>query len=182
MIVIMAGLPGSGKSTLARELGVRTAGVVLDKDRVRSALFPPEDIEYSAGQDDFCMGVLFQAAGYLLKQQPGRFVFIDGRPFSRREQIEQVVRCADELGQQWRILECVCSTEAARKRLQEQAGKHLAANRNYAVYLRMKEGWEPILRPKTVIDTDRAIEDCVREAAQAIGIAFQPGDIRLKQI
>ena len=55
MIVLMAGLPATGKSTLARELGRRTSGRVLSKDEVRHALFLPGEIEYSTGQDDFCL-------------------------------------------------------------------------------------------------------------------------------
>jgi predicted kinase len=41
MLIAMAGLPGSGKSTLATCLEPRLGAVVLDKDRVRAALFPP---------------------------------------------------------------------------------------------------------------------------------------------
>jgi hypothetical protein len=84
MIVLMAGLPGSGKSTLARELAWRTSGRVLSKDDFRHALFAPEEIEYSTRQDDFCLELMLQTAGYLLTRDPARIIFLDGRPFSRR--------------------------------------------------------------------------------------------------
>ncbi|MGH9567936.1 MAG: AAA family ATPase, partial [Candidatus Angelobacter sp.] len=64
MIVIMAGFPGTGKTTLANALAQQTAGVVLNKDEIRAALFPPVEIEYSTAQDDFCMRVLLDAAAY----------------------------------------------------------------------------------------------------------------------
>ena len=71
MIVLMAGLPGTGKSTLARELAARTSGRVLSKDEIRHAIFLPEEIEYSTRQDDFCLQVMLETAGYLLARQPG---------------------------------------------------------------------------------------------------------------
>src|SRR5262249_39463493 len=52
VLVAMAGLPGSGKSTLAACLERELGAVVLDKDRVRAALFPPRVLDYSAAQDE----------------------------------------------------------------------------------------------------------------------------------
>src|SRR5579864_31160 len=109
MIVLMAGLPGTGQSTLARELAVRTSGRVLSKDEIRHAIFLPEEIEYSSAQDDYCLRVMLETAGYLLSRSPGRTIFLDGRPFSRRYQIENVLAVAAYLHQSWRILECICS-------------------------------------------------------------------------
>src|ERR1700733_5306097 len=97
MIVVMAGLPGSGKSTLCRELAVLTSGIVLSKDEIRTALFAPADIEYSSRQDDFCMQVVLLTTGYILKKTPQRFVFLDGRTFSRRYQLDPVIATAREL-------------------------------------------------------------------------------------
>jgi hypothetical protein len=77
---------------------------------------------------------------------------------------------AENMGQPWRIVECVCQEKTARKRLEEQAGEHLAANRNYQMYRRIRAGWEEIVRAKTEIDTDRPIDVCVRELAAALGV------------
>ena len=79
MLVILAGLPGTGKSTLARALAGRIGGAVLDKDIIRRALFAPEDIEYTAAQDDFVMDLMLQTARYLFEKNPARVVFLDGR-------------------------------------------------------------------------------------------------------
>lgn len=170
MIVIMAGLPGCGKSTLARKLAERTSGVVLDKDVVRSALFPPQDIEYSRKQNDFCMHVLFETAAYLLTKDPQRFIFLDGRPFARNMQVQEVLDLAARLRQSWRILECVCSEETSRSRLEAQTGEHPAADRTFELYLRVKGHWEEIVEPKVVIDTERPLEDCVNEALQVLRV------------
>lgn len=168
MIVLMAGLPGSGKSTLARELAARTGGAVLDKDAIRHALFAPEDIEYSTPQDDFCQELLLVGAAYLFSKNRDRYVFLDGRPFSRRYQIEQVIQAAVALNQPWLILECVCSDDSARRRMEQQAGEHPAENRDYRLFLRVKARFEEITFPKTTINTDQPIERCVEVGLHAL--------------
>ncbi len=170
MIIVMAGLPASGKSTLCGAMASVLNGSVLDKDEIRAALFSPSDIEYSIAQDDFCVRILLEAASYILQSNPARFVFVDGRPFSRGYQIQQVLDVAIRLQQEWRILECTCSEETARKRLSEQgtSGEHLAANRDYELYLRVKSGFEEICLPKVVIDTDQPLEVCVQLGLKAV--------------
>lgn len=169
MIVLMAGLPGCGKSTMSRTLADRLAGVVLSKDKIRYAMFAPADIEYSRDQDDFCMEVMLRAAEYLLRKDSNRYIFLDGRTFSRTYQIDRVLSFAENIGQPWQILECVCTEEIARTRLsQTEAAEHPAANRNYDLYLRVKQEFEKITRPKTIIDTEDPLETCVQNALSAI--------------
>ncbi|MDP9158895.1 MAG: ATP-binding protein [Acidobacteriota bacterium] len=170
MIVLMAGLPASGKSTLCRALESRLGGTVLDKDVVRASLFSKRDIEYSTAQDDFCVKIMLEAAAFTLRKHSERIIFLDGRPFSRRYQIDQVIQAAELLNQPWRILECICSNETARNRLAEQAasGLHLAGNRDYELYERVKNDFEEITLPKTVIDTDQPLEACIARASTAL--------------
>ncbi len=166
MIILMAGLPGTGKSTLARELAQQMNGRVLSKDEFRHSLFKPEEVEYSARQDDFCLQLMLETAGYLLSRDPAKIVFLDGRPFSRRYQIENVLAVATSLHQPWRILECVCSEETVRRRLEADAdgGSHPAGDRNFQLYLEVKARFEAIPHPKTVIDTDQPITSCLQQA------------------
>ena len=146
----------------------RTAGRVLNKDDIRHAIFLPEEIEYSTRQDDFCVQVMLEIAGYLLARNPDRAIFLDGRPFSRRYQIENVLAVAASLHQPWRILECVCSDETARRRLAADADAHPAGNRDFQLYLELKARFETITHAKTVIDTERPFEECVRQARAAL--------------
>lgn len=166
----MAGLPGTGKTTLARALAARTSGRVLSKDDVRHALFSADEIEYSSRQDDFCQQVMLETATYLLQRDRSRVIFLDGRPFSRRYQIDNVVNAAASLHQSWRIIECVCPEEFAKLRLEEQSkvGSHPAGNRNLQLYLDVKSRFEAITLPKVVIDTCQPLEECVQAALNTL--------------
>jgi len=165
----MAGLPGTGKTTLARELAHRTEGALLSKDAIRAALFSPEDVEYSVTQDDFVMEIMLEAARFLLQKIPTRKIFLDGRTFSRRYQIDRVLKVALELAQPWTIIECTCSVESARRRLDlEPDPAHPAHNRTFALYLEVKARFEPITYPKTTIDTDQSLEQCIQQALAAV--------------
>ena len=164
MIVIMAGLPGTGKTTLARELADYTDGAILSKDEIRAALFSPEDIEYSVKQDDFVMEVMLDAARFLLENTPTRKLFLDGRTFSSRYQIDRVIAFSRELNQPWKIIECVCSDESARRRLSAVDPSHPARNRSFALYSEMKQRFEEITYPKTTISTEQSLKRCLEQA------------------
>jgi uncharacterized protein (DUF362 family) len=64
-------------------------------------------------------------------------------------------------------LECVCSDESAKARL-AQATAHPAGNRDFELYMAVKHRFETITLPKTVLDTDIAIEVCVLSALTAL--------------
>ena len=167
MIILLAGLPGTGKTTLARNLSSRTGGIVLNKDEVRAALFPPEAIEYTTGQDDFVMSKILESAVASLRERPEQLIFLDGRPFAKKYQIDQVLTVASALKQSVRILLCVCSEETAKTRLAHSDG-HPAGNRDFALYLRMKASFEEITAPHAVINTDQPQELSIEQALASL--------------
>ena len=97
MITAMVGLPASGKSTIARPLAASLSAIILDKDQIRASLFQRSDIEYSREQDDFCMHILFQLAGYLVAKNSARHIIMDGRPFGRWYQFEALKEAMQKL-------------------------------------------------------------------------------------
>jgi adenylylsulfate kinase len=167
MLIAMAGLPGTGKSTITARLAEELGAVVLNKDTVRAALFPPLVLNYSAEQDDLSMEAVYQAAASILKSTPRRAVILDGRTFLGAKQVIDLLRLAAAVGESPRIIECVCDDAVARQRLEndQNQGVHLAANRTFALYQRLKESTEPITLPRLVLDTGRlAVEECVQQA------------------
>ena len=161
MLIAMAGLPGTGKTAVAEELARVLPAVHLDKDRIRTALFPPDEIEHSLTQDDFCFKIILQTAAYLL--QKGRTVIIDGRPFSKSYQIQDMVKFAGTLHIPLKMIQCTCPDPIVKRRLESDLAtkKHQAANRNFPMYLKMKEQADPIFVQRLVLSTDRPLSECV---------------------
>jgi predicted kinase len=164
VLIAMAGLPGAGKSTLAARLAGELGGVVLGKDAVRAALFPPPVLDYSAAEDDIAMRAVYAAAAHVRRAFPDQAVILDGRTFRRAAQVADLLAFAGSLGEAPRIIECVCDDEVARRRLERDLadGTHPAGNRTFALYLSLKADAEPITLPHLGLDTGRlSLDECV---------------------
>ncbi len=153
-LIAFAGLPGTGKTTLAKRLTEQLEAVLLNKDEVRASLFAPDDIDYSSSQNDFCMAILYQMAAYHAQHHPERAIIIDGRTFSRRAQIKALQQCAEQCKRPLVMVECVCSTAVIEERLEHDAGRHVAADRNVEMFHRVKASWEEITIPKLLLATE----------------------------
>jgi predicted kinase len=162
--VLFTGLPGTGKSTLANALQQRMDAATLNKDLVRSVLFPGSLTDYTQEQDDVCMGAMIDAAVYLTKRQRVEYIFFDGRTFSRSAHIEQVLRAAGRAGVRWRILHLFCADEVAEARLSRGDPAHPARNRDVSLYRRVKQDFEPIRYAKLDVDTTHGIEKLLDSA------------------
>jgi predicted kinase len=176
--VLLAGLPGTGKSTLAKALAARLlalniATVILNKDDVRAALFPGVATDYSETQNALCIDAMLSAANYLRSSPSApRFIFFDGRTFSRASQIEHILSAAETASRRcdWRILHLVCTDEAAEQRL-ATAEDHPAADRSFKLYLSLKKTFERITRVHLVLDTTLPMADSVRSSLSYLSLS-----------
>jgi predicted kinase len=164
--VMLAGLPGTGKTALAEALAQRLDGIVLSKDSVRAALFPPGAITYSSGQNDFCMSVVLMAAQRIAADHAVPYIFLDGRTFSRTHHVQQVRRAAAMVGAGLSILHLHCPEELALERIKKDQGQHAAKNRDPLLYFLVKSYFEPITLPKLDVDTSRPLEECVAKCVE----------------
>jgi predicted kinase len=168
-LVALAGLPGTGKSTLARELARRLGAPLLDKDRVRAALFAPAEIEYSREQDDLVMASVHRVVEFHARRGRAPAVVLDGRTYSRRAQLEELRALAARLGTPLVLLECTAAPEVVRARLAHDAhlGAHPAANRSFELHERLRAEADPIQGPKLALATDALPLEELVEAALA---------------
>jgi adenylylsulfate kinase len=153
---------------LARALSARLGGAILDKDRVREALFPGALTVYTREQDDLCMRSVFEAAAYLTSHKQVEFVLLDGRTYSRREQIDEAVAAAERAGAAWRILLVVCADDVAESRLRAQDPSNPARNRTVELYREIKARFEEIVPPHLVVDTTEGLEPAQDAALAAL--------------
>ena len=161
LLIAMAGLPGTGKTTLAKALAEKLGAAVLDKDMLRAALIEPERIEYSRKQNDAVYELLLKGAIQYLRR--GTPVILDGRTFTRKYQVERVVKFATENDAELRMIECVCDEALALKRIRAdmEKGNHLAADRGPELYRRLKNEAEPIEIEHLSVDTGGELDSCV---------------------
>lgn len=162
----MAGLPGTGKSTLARALADTVPATILDKDHIRACLFPPDLIAYTRIQDDLCVEIMLQVVGYLIDHTDRGVILLDGRTFSREDQVKPVVAAARRLSVPLVFIECRCSEGTALRRIagDRAAQAHPAGNRDIDLYRRIKAQCEPLTVPHLTVDTDRPLGVCLNEA------------------
>ncbi|MFO0801886.1 MAG: ATP-binding protein [Gemmataceae bacterium] len=162
MLIAMAGLPGTGKSTLAARIAEWIGGVVLNKDVVRAELFPV--VEYTREQDDAAVAWMYEEASRRIAEQP---VIIDGRTFSKAYQVRDLFEAAARMGVEPRIIECVASDDAVKRRLERDMadGSHPAKNRTFEMYQEVKRLAEPLMMPRLTLDTGiLPLDECVGRA------------------
>jgi len=160
--IALCGLPGTGKSTLARALGLALRCPVLDKDRVREALFGPAFTAFSQDQDDHCCRVLHQTAAWLARHGRGdgtacEHVVLDGRTYSKAKHVGDLVQAASDLGFDVAFVECTAPSEVVEARLEHdrRTGAHAARDRTVELYRRLAREREPLSVPHLWIDTHR---------------------------
>ena len=162
MVVLLAGLPGLGKSFFAGELIKQHPDfLVYNKDVVRQFLFPGRYTDFSAEQNNLCVDIILSTIGYLYGKHPEKKFIIDGRTFSKQQQVLQVTKKLDAWQIPWCFVKFVCSDETAKERIEGAIGSHEAGNRDYQLYLALKAEEEPLIVPSLTLETDD--EDALQE-------------------
>jgi adenylylsulfate kinase len=171
MIVAMAGLPGSGKSFFAKRLASLKKAILLDKDTFRSNLFPEELIDFTDEQNDLCVEIMLKVAEYILRKNDRAVIIIDGRTFTKKARVDHLIKLVNAIGTELKFIECVCSDETARKRIAGDGIGHLAKNRNFDLYLKLKQDSDELRESKLILDTDTiSIEDRLQKAVEYLDI------------
>jgi hypothetical protein len=126
-LILTAGLMGSGKSYQACALAARLGAEIIRTDLLRKKLFniKPTERRY----EDFGQGIYsddtsriiydkaYDLAAQKIKQ--GKAVIIDAS-FKKQAERQKAMKMARNLGVHFYILECICSDEITKKRLEKR--------------------------------------------------------------
>ncbi|GMR05266.1 MAG: bifunctional aminoglycoside phosphotransferase/ATP-binding protein [Thermodesulfobacteriota bacterium] len=178
MMVVVRGLSGTGKSTVAGALSSRTGFTLLSSDRIRRELAglaaserapaPFKEGIYSPEFTAKTYDELLKRAAALLAS--GRPVILDAT-FPAPARIERALEAALSAGAFFHLVECACSDELARERMEKRraqdAGK-VVSDADWGVYVKQKKGFEPWPGPALKLDTARPLEELISSVALKI--------------
>ncbi len=172
-VIVLVGLPGAGKSTLADAVARRLPDArVLDKDKVRHALFDPCD--YTSAERDVVFAAMLDAARYHLGRD--RIVIFDGLTFSRRTQVAAAEAVAHDAGAFAAVIVCDVPVKVAMERCEADAAagdRHLAANRDGQLVRRvaaeMEEPAGDYLTLNMTGDVDRLADQALEYVEELAG-------------
>ncbi|MFA5323595.1 MAG: AAA family ATPase [Smithella sp.] len=183
ILILTAGLMGSGKSYQAHKLAARFGAEIIRTDILRKGLFNIvsterryEDFGEGIYSDDISRMVYekaFDLAAEKIKQ--GKAVIIDAS-FKRREERLKALKTARSLGVGFYVLECFCSGEITKKRLEKRARDNdNTSDGRWELFQKQKDEFETIDEVpddcRFKIDTSAAPEITRQEIIRKIKLA-----------
>lgn len=157
MLILVTGLPGAGKTTFAIALADALGAVHLNTDRVRAALGLRG--HYDQASKNKVYNRLITLLETHLKE--GSVAIVDATLF-RAEIRKPFLDLAQKLQTPLRWIEVRADETLIRRRLQK---KRPFSEADFAVYLSLKDSYEPIGIPHLIVRSDdRPIEELVAEA------------------
>lgn len=152
VLILTAGLMGSGKSYQARILATRFGADIIRTDVLRKELFDMKPTERR--YEDFGRGIYsddisrltydkaYERAAQKIRQ--GKSVILDAS-FKKKSERQKAVETAKKLGVHFYIMECVCSDEITRKRLEKRMRENdNASDGRWDLFQKQKEDFDVI--------------------------------------
>jgi aminoglycoside phosphotransferase family enzyme/predicted kinase len=183
MLIAVGGLIASGKTTVARALGVELAAPVVENDRTRKAMLGVETTtplldapwqgSYSDELTERTYSELFRRARSVLAS--GRAVVLDASFRSRAHRLE-AKRLAAAEGVPFLFVECSAPETVCRERLRLREQGSSATDGRTEIFDAFRSRFEPVSElsnaEHVVVDTSRALEDCLKtiQAARAVSL------------
>ena len=128
IVVALMGLPGAGKSTVAKHLLAELPLHLVDRDRIRAALFP--DCAFTQAEKDAANAAVLAAVA--ANCTLGRASLVDGMTFARATEVEALRACAAARNFDLLPLFLDCPVEVARARIAADRS-HRAGDRTPAL-------------------------------------------------
>jgi len=159
-VLLLAGLPGVGKTTLARALAARTGAHVLNRDAMRDALFPEPYLDYTPRQNQIGTEAMLAVLAYLLDVHRPPLLIIDGKPFSRASEIEEVRSLVAAHHAELDVVLCRAPLDVVAARLAAGLADpvNVRADRTPEKAARIAMSFEPIAGPHRVVDMTEPLD------------------------
>ncbi len=173
-MLVMSGLSGSGKSSVARRLGATYSAKVILSDVVRKTLAGVPLTEHRTegfGGGIYTPEMTKRTYDEIYRQAKeeiaaGRNVIVDAA-FLRKDERLQARKTADITNADFYLVECVCSDDEVRRRLDRRGKSGTSpSDATYETYLMQKKNAEPVaemprfrhILADTTISTQSAVE------------------------
>jgi len=163
MLIIVCGLPGSGKTTLAERLAKKIGAVHLSSDIIRKQMHPKP--AYTEEEKREVYVAMARKAQELVRGGGG--VVLDAT-FYRREYRAMMEAVAQRNDERLYLILCTISDEEARRRIGGRKGG--PSDADFEVYLRLKEGFEPIDGDHLEIDFSLPEKEKMKRAFDYVGV------------
>ena len=174
-VILMVGIPGSGKSKLAKYLSKLLNSEILNRDLIRNTIFPKKFINHSNLQNDIASKTLYKVLEYIILNDNPKFIIVDGKPYSRKNEIKEFNNFINKLSSNLIIINTIAPIDIILSRLKndllnKKNSTHRNPNEKSKIYNIevMKKEFEKINFPHIIIDTSFQIQEVAKNCFDKI--------------